>query len=71
MRADGPEVLLMAAWVCWAAAGRLLDQGVQGGIHIVKTSRRGGHGATDSLTGDRDPAQDQFLTPEMTAYKCT
>lgn len=63
MSADGPEVLLMAAWVCWAAAGLLLDQGVQGGSHIVKTSGRGGHGATDSLMEDRYPAQDQFLTP--------
>lgn len=73
MRADGPEVLLMAAWVCWAASGWLLDQGILGGRHIVKTSRREGHGAVDSLTGDRYPAltaQDQFLTPEATAYTC-
>lgn len=70
MRADGPEVLLMAAWVCWAAAGWLLDQGVRGGRHIVKTSRKEGHGATDSLTGDRYPAPDQFLTPGAMAYTC-
>lgn len=51
MRTDGPEVLLMAAWVCRAAAGLLLDWGVQGGSHLVKTSRREGHGATDRLNG--------------------
>lgn len=61
MSADGPEVLLTAAWVCWAAAGLLLDKGVQGGSHIVKTSRRGGHGETDSLMEDGYPAQNYFL----------
>lgn len=48
MSADGPEVLLMATRVCWAAAGLWLDQGAQAGSHIVKTSRRGGHGENDN-----------------------
>ena len=64
MSADGPEVLLMAARVCWAAAGLWPDQGAQAGSHIVKTSRRGGHGET--VMEDRYCARDLFLTPEMT-----
>lgn len=60
MVSDGPEVLLMAAWVCWAAAGLRLDQRAQAGSHIVEISGREGHGEQEIGTY---LAWIYFLTP--------
>lgn len=64
MHTDSPEVQLWAAGVCWAAAGRQLDKGLQPGSHIVQTSRRGGTMGKHTME-DRYVTPGQVLTPEV------
>lgn len=63
MRAADPEVLLMAAWRCRAAAGLWLDQGFRPAAILCKPAGEEAMGRM--ITEDRYPAWDHFLTPEV------